>query len=392
MFDVLLFTLLGVAIGTVAGLIPGLHPNLMATLFTGYLFFPPLQTSVLLVSAGVTNTFVNFIPAVYLGAPSSSTALSVLPGHKMLLEGRGREAIRLTVVGGLFSIVLISLLTPVLFSVVPKIYPLLENYIHYLLIAIVGYMFYQDRDLNAVLIFILAGTLGYIVLTMNFIGTPYDLFPLLAGLFGVSTLLHSLQKETRIPEEDRSLEHVGRRTALFGGLIGSVAGMIVGLLPGVGSAQATYVARELSGRDNIREFMISIGGVNTANIVLSLVAIYLIGKGRSGIAVAVSKIVEVTFETVVLFIPVIIFSAGMAAAVTVFLSRHSLKLFRKIDYHDLSTVVIFFLGLAALFLTGIRGLIVMAVAASVGFTCIVSGTRRSYLMASIIVPIIIFFL
>jgi len=38
-------------------------------------------------------------PSIFLGAPEADTALAVLPGHALLMEGRGEEAVRLSAIG-----------------------------------------------------------------------------------------------------------------------------------------------------------------------------------------------------------------------------------------------------------------------------------------------------
>lgn len=393
MLEILGFILLGVLIGILTGLIPGFHPNLIATLAVSYTVFPPLESSVLLVSAGVTNTFVNFIPAVYLGAPSASTALSVLPGHKLLLEGRGREAIRLTVVGGLVSVLIVAALFPVFMFGLGNVYTVLERYMPFVLISVVLYMVWKDRRLDSVLFFLLSGMLGYVVLEHNFIGTRHDLFPLLAGLFGVPMLIHSFRKNPEIPMEDRSVEHIGRREVAREGTLGSLAGVLVGLLPGIGSAQATYLVRELIDEDSERGFMLAIGGVNTSNILVSIVAIYLIGKGRSGVAVSVQNLVQnITFNNIIVLVLTGLISAGLAAAAAIYLARRSLRLFRKLDYSKLCFGVLVFIFTISLLLTGVRGLAVAAVGSSIGLSCLLSGSRRSYLMGCILFPVILFFL
>ncbi|MFP4117197.1 MAG: tripartite tricarboxylate transporter permease [Candidatus Aenigmatarchaeota archaeon] len=393
MLEVLAFLLAGVLIGILTGLIPGFHPNLIATLAVSYAFFSPLSSSVLLVSAGVTNTFVNFIPAVYLGAPSASTALSVLPGHKLLLKGRGREAIRLTVVGGLVSVFLATALFPVLYFGLETAYGALESYIPYLLIGIILYMVWKDRRVDSVFFFFLSGLLGYVVLEHNFIGTMHDLFPLLAGLFGIPMLVHSFRKDPKIPMEDRSIEHISSREVLREGTLGSIAGIIVGLLPGIGSAQATYLVREVTDEDSERGFMLAIGGVNTSNILVSVFAVYLIGKGRSGVAVSIQNLIQnITFNEVTVLVLTGLISAGLAAAAAIYLARHSLRLFRNLNYRKLCMAVMVFIFSVSGLLTGLKGLAVAAVASFIGLSCLLSGSRRSYLMGSILFPVILFFL
>ena len=127
MFPVLLLCLLsGVLVGIATGLIPGFHPNTVFTLVAMSVFlFQGLGNEALLVfavSLAVANTFVDFIPSILFGAPEEDSILSILPGHRMLLNGRGYEAVFLTVVGGLGSMVLVVTGLPFLFFILPIVY------------------------------------------------------------------------------------------------------------------------------------------------------------------------------------------------------------------------------------------------------------------------------
>ena len=127
---VLLFALVGVAAGALTGIVPGLHVNNLALLIlaaggalsalvlaafpSASLFEIALLTASLITSVAVTHTFVNCIPSTFLGAPDESTSLSVLPAHRMTLEGRGYEAVELSAVGSLGGLMVsFSLLIPV---------------------------------------------------------------------------------------------------------------------------------------------------------------------------------------------------------------------------------------------------------------------------------------
>ena len=98
--QILLAIILGCIAGTFTGIIPGIHVNLLSLIilsFSTYLLgiTTPLIIAVFIISIALTHTFVNAIPSIYLGAPDSDTALSVLPGHKLLLKGLGHEAVKL---------------------------------------------------------------------------------------------------------------------------------------------------------------------------------------------------------------------------------------------------------------------------------------------------------
>ncbi|HMB49634.1 MAG TPA: tripartite tricarboxylate transporter permease, partial [Natronoarchaeum rubrum] len=98
----------GAALGTLTGLIPGIHANNVALVLASIaptLPGLPLGVGVGILSAGVVHTFVNVVPALALGVPDAETAATTLPGHRMVLAGRGGEAIRLSALGSGLAVV-----------------------------------------------------------------------------------------------------------------------------------------------------------------------------------------------------------------------------------------------------------------------------------------------
>src|SRR3990167_3829298 len=120
MFLEFLFVILaGVFAGIITGLVPGIHINLVAVMMlssSAFLlnYFSPLSLALFIVAMSVTHTFLDAIPSIFLGAPDSGLELSVLPGHKLLLDGRGYEAVFLTVVGSFFAVIVCLIMTPLL--------------------------------------------------------------------------------------------------------------------------------------------------------------------------------------------------------------------------------------------------------------------------------------
>ena len=187
---------------------------------------------------GVTHTFLDSIPSIFLGAPDSDTVMAVLPGHKLLFQGLGWDAVRLTVIGSLLCLLLCIAIIPLLVLVFPLLYSILKNYLGYLLIVMVGFIILKDgHKIWALIIFILSGILGLIVLNSE-ISQP--LFPMLSGMFGISALIISLFNKVSVPTQIAEEHvHVG-----FGeyvkSLIGGVfSGSFVALFPGIGAAQSS---------------------------------------------------------------------------------------------------------------------------------------------------------
>src|SRR5690606_30305948 len=96
--------------GIFSGLTPGLHSNNFAALLLAIspallrVGLDPLDLATAILAASVSHTFLDIIPSIFIGAPDADTALAVLPGHEMMLEGRGIEAVRLSALGSASSI------------------------------------------------------------------------------------------------------------------------------------------------------------------------------------------------------------------------------------------------------------------------------------------------
>ena len=106
---------IGILIGIITGLFPGIHINLVgAFLITlSYSLFNQFSMIYLVVfisALAITHTFIDFIPSIFLGCPDTDTELSVLPGHEMLKQGKGYEAVMRTAYGGLSGVILLIIL------------------------------------------------------------------------------------------------------------------------------------------------------------------------------------------------------------------------------------------------------------------------------------------
>ena len=119
--EILLAIFCGCCAGIITGIIPGIHINLVSLLLvslSGYMlgFTSPLVLAVFIISMAVTHTFLDPIPSIFLGAPDADQALNVLPGHRLLMQGMGYEAVKLTVIGSLLSLIL-TLISAILLAV-----------------------------------------------------------------------------------------------------------------------------------------------------------------------------------------------------------------------------------------------------------------------------------
>ena len=81
--------LIGIILGIFSGLIPGIHSNTIASVLST-LPIPPEAFAFIIVAVLGAHTIFQFFPSIFLSIPDDTVVASVLPGHRMALEGRGR--------------------------------------------------------------------------------------------------------------------------------------------------------------------------------------------------------------------------------------------------------------------------------------------------------------
>jgi len=412
--EVLLFTFIGIILGIFTGLIPGIHVN---TIFITLPFLTPIifnfnfsiyAVFALIVSMAVAHTIFDFIPSIFLGVPEDSTALSILPGHKLLLQGKGIEALFLTIIGGLFITILFILLLPFLIFLIPILFNSLKFYIPLILILIVSFTILTEKSKSGMffsfLLFLFSGFLGLITLNSKLIPEGYVFFPLFTGLFGIPTLIISLGTKSEIPPQSGLIFNIKRKLVLSGVFKSLFSSLLVGILPGVGAAQATVLTQELTNlgkkknkekieSENLKEFLISIGGINTSITLISFLSLYSIQKARTGASVAISKLIEnFQINELILLISISLISIGISSILALYIGNKILIFIQKIPYYKISLIILSFLFIFGLIFTGILGVIVMLISTSIGMIAPLSKIKRSHSMGVIILPVILFYL
>jgi len=397
-FEVIFALLLGLIFGVITGLVPGLHPNTITVLLLSISplllsFTDPIILAVFIISVATSNTFLDAIPSCYVGAPEESTALGVLPMHKFLLQGKGYEAVYLTVLGGMATLILGVLLVPFLIPSLKLIFPFLQKAIIYILLFSVLYLFYREKTSRfyAILVFFLSGILGMI--SLNFPNLSQPLFPLFSGLFGVSTLSMSLNSSTKIPEQIITQPLIKKKTTIKVTLAAVFSGGLVSTLPAMGSSQAAIIGSSLVGKIGSKGFLMMIGGINTVNFVLSFISLYVIDRARNGAVVAISQILpEITINEFILFISIAMISAGFAAILTLSISKVFSKHLQKINYQKLVISIITFIMILVFLISGIYGFLILIVGTFIGIIPTLKNIGKNHLMGSLMLPIILFYL
>jgi putative membrane protein len=395
MLELLACTMAGVGLGVVTGLVPGLHVNNLTPIMLVIAASSSLGLVALIVAMSITNVFISYIPSTFLGAPEEGTELSVLPAHRLLLEGRGYHAVKLTIWGCLGGLILSSLvLLPFLLVITPA-YETIGPHMHWLLISVVVAMILLERSKERILwatfIFFLSGLLGLLVLDSNLMAGDAGLMPLLSGLFGVSVLLPSITAGASLPEQNLEDEPLEARKTLKPLCAGTTAGAITGMIPGIGPSQGTVLAQVATKSSGTEEFLTAVSSVNTSKALFSFVALYAIGRARSGAAVAVQQVMDVGATELLLLIGVALLAGGISAVLGLKLGKLAAKHMERVPYRALCIAVLGLIVAMTFFYSGVVGLLVLATATAVGILPAAVGVKRTHAMGVIMLPCILFF-
>lgn len=394
MIDILICGLIGLGLGILTGIIPGIHPNLIAGfLLASAGLMAPAPFMVLIVVTLLSSNFFEIIKTTYLSVPDEGSILATYPANKLLHDGRGLEAVKLMAMGGLGSLLVGISLVMVMIKLVPIIYEVVKPAIGLILLIISLHLILREgKKLNwALLVYLLAGLLGLTVLRNELINE--SLLPMLTGFFGVSLLVTNINKKAHIPSQMKQVVVDIERKQLGRGIIkGFLSGSILSFIPGIGPAQASLITSELSRKKDEKEFLISIQGTNTADVLFSLIALLTINKSRSGLLEVIKQTTGVSLNDFSALIIVMLLTGVIAYYLVIRLANPLGQAFSRINYSKLSKGMISFIAILVILFCGPVGLLVLLISSLVGIIANSKDVNRSHLMACLVLPTMVYFL
>ena len=391
-----LFVLAGIALGTLSGLVPGLHANNFALLLAaGAPAIPadPVNVGAAMLAAGVTHTFLDVVPTLALGVPDPILAPTALPGHKLVLEGRGREALRLSALGSALAVAFAVPLAIPITLLMERTYPTIADNITLFLGTVSFLLVVTERTMVAraggAIALLGSGALGVLTLDVETGGVfPAGdmLVPLFCGLFGAPILIEALSGEG-VPPQERGTVTTAPWVIIVVALLGTLAGAFVGYLPAISGAIAASAVLVVLPYRGPRSFIVASSGVSTANTVFALFALVAMGTPRTGVLVAVED-AGVPHDLPVLLGSVAI-AAGFGFILVVSIGDRYLAFVGSLDNFFLSVGILCFLCLLVGGFTGVVGLVVLAASTLVGLVPAQFGSRRMTCMGVLLVPIMV---
>ena len=413
MIELVIACFIGILIGTTTGMIPGIHVNTAgAILFASstflLTFLSPEFLCVLMVAMSIAHALIEFVPSMLLGVPQEGTATSILPGHRMMLQGRSKEVIRVVSVGGFGAIIVTILMLPIFSIALPILHDITKPFTWAILLVASIYLTYRltstFRDfLWSLLLFMLSGILGWIIFQTP-ISSGITLMCTFSGLFGISTILFSLNDSSTIPHQNPFYElniDYNKFKSIFAG---GITGAILGFLPGFGPAQGTVIAQAVSGAndnddDDTVNFLLATSGLNISDCLFSLIAIYIIGNPRSGIAVYMSYLIfEMSLNHLTIFIFASLIAVSVSLVLSLKLGDSFSRLMGGVDYKKLSiSVILLQIVILYIFVFYYKApffymTLALITSTAMGMLPHYIGIGKSHLMGVLIIPAIVIYM
>ena len=310
------YVLLGCIAGTLIGALPGIGPPAGVAILIPLSFgMDPTTAMILMAGLYYGAMYGGTITSVLVNVPGeSSSVMTTLDGYQMALKGRAGPALGMAAfasfIAGTFSIIMLMLLAPPIANAALAFGP--PEYVGLLVLGLTAVTtLVGQSQIRGILSGLFGLMLAMVGLDAISGGGRYtygsvelldgiDFLPVAVGLFGVGEVLVSIERlidlkpmkaplRTLIPTlEDwkRSLSPIAR---------GSVAGFLLGVLPGAGATVATFIAYGLEKRFARRRSQLGTGiiegvaspeaanNASTGGAMIPLLTLGLPGSGTTAV-------------------------------------------------------------------------------------------------------------
>jgi putative membrane protein len=298
-------------------------------------------------------------------------------------------AVKLFTIGSFFGLVMAIIIFPVLYIITRYSYGYFEKFFAWILILVLLFMIFRDnKRLWAIAIVFLSGLFGIIVFSIEL---KDPLFPMLSGLFGISTLIISYFDNNNIPEQKMLDETIIDKKQTFLSLIaGNLGSFIVSTFPGLSSSIAAVLSMQFVKDLGDKGFMILMGCIGTSSFVLSLVALYAVDKARNGAVIVVAQLIKIDIWTILIFLCAALIAGAFAVILSLYFGRIFCKIISKINYKMLIVSIIFIVTSLVIIMTSWLGLLVLITSTAIGIIPGIVKVQRTHSMACIMIPVILY--
>ncbi len=261
----LLAILFGVFWGTLGGMIPGINATIAMALLLPFTWgMDPVVAIMMLAGVYCGGEYGGSIPAILIGTPgTNAAAATVYDGYELHKQGKTGLALYTSltssVFGGLFGTVALMLMAIPLAGVALAFGP-----IEYFCLAFLGITMVCSLGEKNVFKGILAGLLGILLSTVGFdpiAGVPrftfgvlsltegFSMVPLMMGVYAITEMFKQAQGimdgqsfNLKMKTDFGFPKWKELRRLLPTNLMGSILGVVIGVMPGAGATVASFIS------------------------------------------------------------------------------------------------------------------------------------------------------
>lgn len=259
----LLFVFLGALTGTLIGMIPGLGPiTAIAVMIPITYGMNPAMALLLMAGVYYGAAYGGAASSILLNAPGESMSVpTTFDGYPLAKQGKAGKALAIAAiasfVGGTISVILLTLLTPVLAQLAISFGPT-----EYFALMLMGLVMVSSLADGSTIKALISATLGFMIATIGIdaqTGTQrftmgnvnllegIDFLVIALGLFAlaeVSNLIFERKQSTDFTSKLGSLRLNKEEVKEMAGPMGrqSILGFLIGVLPGAGGTIASFLA------------------------------------------------------------------------------------------------------------------------------------------------------
>jgi len=265
----MLMVFLGSLVGIIMGVIPGISTSMAIALLLPFTFvLDPVSGAALLIGCYAGGNYGGCVPAVTIGTPGTPSSVPTLfDGYPMAKQGRGGEALGIlvygSVFGGIIGTLFLILFAGPMANIALRFWP--SEYFALCVFGLATVATLGGKSWPKALIAVLFGLMLNTVGMDPILGTPrftfgitrlfdgFGLMPVMIGLFALGELFHNIENfKTTSPGQEK-FKYVFPKIAYYwklkwAYLRASIVGVFVGILPGAGSAIASFLAYDVEKR------------------------------------------------------------------------------------------------------------------------------------------------
>ncbi|MFH1785007.1 MAG: tripartite tricarboxylate transporter permease [Candidatus Micrarchaeota archaeon] len=368
--------IIGLVFGFVTGFFPGLHPNMLISAMSNF-GLDGRTLALIIISLYPANLISAFIPSIFFGIPDSRTIVAILPGQRMVVEGKGLTALKIVLFSSIVTAFLSISFLYLSMDFFVFTYGIIKQHMRWILLGISILLLLKTKKPHfSLFVFLLSGLLG----RLSFESDMIDPFlPLFSGMFAMAAIVN--YRKSKIPEQKE--EEIKFDFLLFV-FIGSLLGMLADLIPGVGSPAQVAVFATIFIPMNTLGYLATISSISVSQAIFALATSISIGKSRIGAVVWLAEAINIK-ENLVFLTCLFIISLSIAVFGIYLLRKYIAKL-SSLDFSKVNIFLAAYLILITVAIDGTTGIMILILSTTLGWLTVKIGVERTNLMGSIILP------